>query len=206
MISGATKSGKTQWGFQLLKHVNTMFDCPPDKILYCYGIYQPLFDRMKGDVPGIQFHQGLPSQSFFRQFANSQHNLIILDDLMSEVSASREAELLFTRGCHHMNLSVCYLVQNLFQQNKHSRTISLNCQYLVLFRNLRDGSQIMFLARQLYPITPQILLDAYFDATSIPFGYLLINLHPRFSVDAERLQTHIFPDESRVHYEPLNLQ
>ena len=35
-------------------------DTPTDKIPYCYGIYQPLFDQMKKDVPNLSFHHGLP--------------------------------------------------------------------------------------------------------------------------------------------------
>ena len=35
-------------------------DTPTDKILYCYGIYQPLFDQMRKDVPNLSFHHGLP--------------------------------------------------------------------------------------------------------------------------------------------------
>ena len=34
-----------------------------------------------------------------------------------------------------------YLVQNLFPKNKESRTISLNSQYMVVFKNPRDASQ-----------------------------------------------------------------
>ena len=36
-------------------------DTPTEKILYCYGVYQPLFDQMrKDDVPNLMFHCGLP--------------------------------------------------------------------------------------------------------------------------------------------------
>ena len=42
---------------------------------------------------------------------------------------------LFTKGSHHRNLSVTYIVQNLFHQGKVKRNISLNSHYLVLFKN-----------------------------------------------------------------------
>jgi hypothetical protein len=51
---------------------------------------------------------------------------------------------LFTKKSHHRNISVMYIVQNLF----HHRTISLNAHYMVLFQNLTDVSQIMDL---IYP-------------------------------------------------------
>jgi hypothetical protein len=49
---------------------------------------------------------------------------------------------LFAKKSHHRNISVMYIVQNLF----HRRTISLNAHYMVLFKNLIDVSQIMALA------------------------------------------------------------
>ena len=45
-----------------------------------------------------------------------------------------------------------YLVQNLLPKNKESRTISLNSQYMVVFKNPRDASQMSHLARQLHPV------------------------------------------------------
>ena len=46
---------------------------------------------------------------------------------------------------------VIYIMQNLFDQHKEHRTISLNAHYLVIFKNPRDGSQIVHLAKQMYP-------------------------------------------------------
>ena len=54
---------------------------------------------------------------------------------------------LFTKKSHHRNISVMYIVQNLF----HHRTISLNAHYMGLFQNLTNVSQIMALAHQMYP-------------------------------------------------------
>ena len=48
----------------------------------------------------------------------------------------------FSRGSHHRNLSVIYIVLNLFYQEKDSRSISLNSHYLILFKNPRDKLQI----------------------------------------------------------------
>ena len=79
----------------------------------------------------------------------STNNLVIIDDLMAETDA--RVTTLFTKKSHHANTSVLYLVQNLFPKNKESRTISLNAQYMVLFKNPRDTSQISHLAKQMYP-------------------------------------------------------
>jgi hypothetical protein len=41
---------------------------------------------------------------------------------------------------HHRNISVMYIVQNLFHRGKHHRTIGLNAHYMVVFKNPRDVS------------------------------------------------------------------
>jgi len=58
---------------------------------------------------------------------------------------------IFTKISHHRNISVLYLTQNVFDKNKYVRTISLNTHYLVLFKNVRDGTQFATLSRQMYP-------------------------------------------------------
>ena len=75
---------------------------------------------------------------------------IIIDDLMAEASESKQVQALFTRG-RHLNMSVIFLTQNLFHQGTHSRSMSLNTDYMVLFKNVRDKLQIKCLARQMYP-------------------------------------------------------
>ena len=64
---------------------------------------------------------------------------------------------LFTKKSHHRNISVMYIVQNLFHRGKHHITISLNAHYMVVFKNPRDVSQIMALAHQMYPRKDEIL-------------------------------------------------
>jgi hypothetical protein len=57
----------------------------------------------------------------------------------------------FTKGSHHRNLSIIYIVQNIFHQGKEMRNISLNAHYIVLFKTPRDKQQIYMLARQINP-------------------------------------------------------
>jgi Ni2+-binding GTPase involved in maturation of urease and hydrogenase len=72
-----------------------------------------------------------------------------LDDQMSETSRDKRIMNLFTKGSHHRNLSVIFLLQNLFYQRKITRTMSLNTQYLVLFKNPRGKLQILTLGKQI---------------------------------------------------------
>ena len=68
---------------------------------------------------------------------------------------------LFTKKSHHGNLSVIYIVQNLFHQSKDHRIISLNASYIVLTKNVRDASQVIQLAKQIYPHNVKYLQILY---------------------------------------------
>jgi hypothetical protein len=75
----------------------------------------------------------------------------------------------------------------------------LNSHYYILFKNKRDVNQIKTLGRQLFPGKSDILVESYLDSTSKPYGYLLIDLHPK-SDEAYMLRSLIFPDENMVLY------
>ena len=70
----------------------------------------------------------------------------------------------FTRNGHHRNASVIYITQNMFQQSKSSRTISLNSRYMILFRNVRNKNQVKTLAQQMQ--APHLLVNMAIPYTS----------------------------------------
>ena len=137
----------------------------------------------------VRFEEGLPSANMFD---SSTRNLIVIDDLMAETD--ERVTTLFTKKSHNRNTSVLYLVQNLFPKNKESRTISLNSQYIVVFKNPRDASQMSHLDRQMYPGRSKFVQDAFKDATSVPYGHILVDLKQDTPEDM-RLRTTIFPDD-----------
>ena len=54
-------------------------------------------------------------------------NLVVIDDLMQELSNDPQITSLITKGCHHRNLSVIFILQNIFHRGKELRDMSLNC-------------------------------------------------------------------------------
>ena len=77
--------------------------------------------------------------------------------------------------------------------------MSLNAHYLVIFKNPRDQNQLATLARQMYPGKSKFLIEAFGDATSQPYGYLLIDLKPD-TEERLRIRTNIFPDDTQIVY------
>ena len=103
----------------------------------------------------------------------SIRNLVVIDDLMHELSNDPRITSLFTKGCHHRNLSVIFILQNIFHRGKELRDMSLNCHYLVLFKSPRDSIQVNHLAKQMFPGHVKYMQEAFQDATKRPYGYLL---------------------------------
>jgi len=83
---------------------------------------------------------------------------------------------LFTRGSHHRNLSVIYIVQKVFHQGKGCRSISLNSHYLVLFKNPREKLQVWKIANQMFPGRTDFFLKQYEQVVQRPYEYRLIDL------------------------------
>ena len=195
MVSGMTGCGKTTWVKRLLENRAQTIRPEPQRIVWFYSIWQPAYSEMMESIPNIEFVRGIPATiENDNYFDVSVRNLVVIDDQMSTASNDKQVIKLFTQGSHHRNLSVVYLVQNLFHQGKGNRDISLNCHYLVIFKNPRDKLQILTLAKQMYPKKTQSFLEKYEEAVSRPYGYLFIDLKTT-TADHCRLRTNVLPGE-----------
>ena len=200
LVSGPTGCGKTQFVANLIKY--NMFSPMPEKIVWCYGEDQSLYRELALLRPEIDFVNGIPPDLYDSLDANIL-NLVIFDDQMSKTRDSTDISRFFTEGSHHRNLSIIYIVQNLFDKGKSHRTVSLNAQYMVLFKNPRDRAQVGALAKQMFPgkCNSFYLLSSFMDATSVPYGYLLLDLRQE-TPEEFRLRTSILPNESCFVYAP----
>ena len=171
LCAGPTGSGKTSLVKRIIEQ--QAIEPTPQHILWLYAQDQPLYQSMKG----VTFYQGIPDNIEDR-FNPKKPNLLIIDDLMTECHSDERMTRLFSVGSHHKNLSIIFIVHNLFHQGREMRNISLNTHYIILFKNPRDNQQIATLARQMYPGQWQFLVEAFQDATLRPHGYLIIDLKP----------------------------
>ena len=185
VVAGSTGAGKTVFLSKLVSRRNTMITPPVSRVLYSYKRYQTIFDSMDG----VEFVKGSDYT-----LDPAVPTLLIIDDQASD-SDSIDVERLFTVDSHHSNTSVVLVTQNLFQQSKSFRTAALNAQYLFLFKSPRGMMQVSTLARQLYPpSSSRRMIEAYADATTEPFTYLLVDLKSDTPPQL-RLRAHILPGE-----------
>ena len=165
--------------------------------MYCYGAWQKCFEAKERE---IDFYKGIPTEETIASFADGEHNIIILDDLMDEVVKNLQVQQLFMRGSHHMNLTIIYINQNIFAQGKCARNLALNTHYLILLRNPRDQSQISILGKQIG--LGKTLVEANQDCLSKPYGYLLVDISPHNNSNF-KLKTGIIPGEDIIIYLPV---
>ena len=195
LISGPTGCGKTS----LVKSIidSELIKPKPKRIAWFYAEDQPLYASLKKEVELVH---GLPDN--FDDYSNgSKPGLIVLDDLMTQAHSDQRLTKLFCVGSHHRNLSVIFIVHNLFHQGKEMRNLSLNSHYIVLFKNPRDKLQISTLARQMYPGNVKFITEAYADATKQAYGYLVFDLKPE-TEERLRIRTGILPTDIPLVYIP----
>ena len=89
---------------------------------------------------------------------------------------STKVSQLFTKGSHHRNISLVLITQNFFYQGPFARGSSLNSEYIVVLSNPRDKTQIVSLARQVYPENFSSFHKTYLDVSKDPHTYLLLDL------------------------------
>ena len=192
IIAGPSGCGKTSLTKAIIQ--NQLIEPKPTKVVWLYAEDQPMYKSMDG----IEFIQGIPDDLEMR-FDRHYNNLLIIDDLMTRFQNDDRLTRLFSVGSHHRNLSIIFIVHNLFSQGKEMRTLSLNTHYIVLFKNPRDQLQISVLARQMYANNARFLMEAYHDATKDAYGYLLIDLKPT-TEEALRVRTGILPNDLQLVY------
>ena len=137
-VAGPTSCGKTTWLMKVLQQ--GLITPSPRTIVWCYREWQPLYSEMLQQIPNISFVEGI-------EVPEDGNALVVLDDLMVDATKNKEVSNMFTVGSHHKNMSVVCLLQNLFYQGKENRTMNLNSQYLVLFKNPRDQLQMNYLGK-----------------------------------------------------------
>ena len=199
MISGPTGCGKTVFVGKFL--AQKLLDPWPKRIVVVYGEWQKAYEQWRQWYPHIEFIHGF-RDDLINLFNPKSPNLLIIDDQMGEAGSSKELKALFTRGSHHRNLTIVYIVQNLFDQGSAMRTVSLNAQYIVLFKNPRDMAQLETLGRLMFPRNGKYLSDLLeMLSAEKAFSPLIINMRSDTPPGMPRAYTGVFAGESLVFFE-----
>ena len=201
ILAGASGSGKTTWLEKFLKVLNKITDGGEkyQKLLWFSGSNQPeLFERIRSTFKGTtRVYNTIDKEIYGKIEKEGKNSIIVIDDLMHEMSGNQDIGKLFTKGRSHLNCNVILLWQNVFPKGPEMRNLSINAQHIVIFKNPRDKSQIRFFAQQVAPGKVNKFLDVFNYCTKRSYGYL----HCDFSQNTPeeiRYKTNIFPDEYPV--------
>jgi len=189
IAAGPSGSGKTYLIRDILENHQLLINNINKKhinVCWAYGIWQNLYNTPLENV-NFKYIEGIPEEEDV-----IDTDIIVIDDLMSEIKNSKYVIDLFTKGSHHKNISVIFITQNLFHQGSQMRTIGLNCHYLIYMKSARGRSQLRYLGRDLFT-TKDFLPDVYDDATQKPFSYIRIDLTQE-TPEKYRVCTNLIPD------------
>lgn len=176
IVSGPSGTGKSTFVSDLLKRRYDFIDENLDYIYFLIGtsskenpLFTQLASQLKEDhVPDVQIwelnnlfdtkkklKEEFPStltSVLTKCYDAGKKGLIILDDLMQELSDNNFLMSAFTRLSTHYSLSVIYITQNLFFKGagaSHNVTIYRNCKHLVLFESRNDKTLLTFVGQKI---------------------------------------------------------
>ena len=136
-----------------------------ENIVWCH-----IENNAPQSLKNVSFVKGVPDFDI----SENLPTLIVLDDLMDSAYSTKVSQL-FTKGWHHGSISLVLITQNLFHQVSSSRDTSLNSKYILGFRNPREKTQIVHLARQVYPENFSSFHKTYLEVCKDPHTYLFLD-------------------------------
>ena len=173
-LVGASETVKSQLIYKWL-NVGT-FQPKFDKIYFFYQLSQPLYDVMQKEIENLEFVQGVNFEFIDSLRNNGTKYLLKFDGSCEEICNSKAFVDIATAG-RHRGLSTNYIEHNIFHQSKLEGDNELQNTHIALFKSPRYVMQVTTRGTQLG--LGSELVDWYQDATSVPFGHLLIDLSPR---------------------------
>ena len=192
-FKGPSMSGKTTLIFEILNRRNKIVDTNITNIHYVYGIQQPQYLQYEKEHPEIVFMPVLDESKL------NSSSLVVFDDQMNEFETSKNNFItnFVTRSVHHVGCSCIFVLHNAFSPKL--RTVALSTNYLIFFKQPRDGSTISNLSKQMFPGNKNYLLSAYKDCTEKPHTYIFIDLSQQQN-DRYRVRSNIFvSDDCKVY-------
>ena len=195
-LTGASRTGKTQLVFELLKNIQNISQHPPTKLLWVYSTWQDGYNSMKNIVHYFIEDDLNLQRNIETLTQNKQERVcLVLDDCMNSPNLKYFMHL-FTVYGRHNNMSLIFITQKFFGDANITK-ISQNCDYLVIMKNRRNTQQVKTLAQQIN-IDSRQLLKIYEAATRAdPFSYLFIDLTPAGPPELQ-FRSHLFSQSGVV--------
>ena len=192
LIGGSSGSGKTTFLKELVNRNH--FSSPFEKIVYFYPEY--LYESPVEFEQIVDYKPGLADLEYFSSLP--QNSLIIYDDMINECGNSKEIMQLFSVVARKRNLSIIFIVQNMFDQTKQFRNIKLNATGFVLFKFHSAGDVLKRTLRDVgvQKTLPSRLLETAYKQR---YSYIFIDMHPNRHSEFDRISGNIFDEYFSIY-------
>ena len=180
IISGSSGSGKTVFVMDFLNNQSNLMSTNFELILWCSRFHQPELKENLKHLNVKYIKEQIPSIEDLEKIkkSNNIENLVmIIDDLQHLMVRSDACGQIFS-SARHAKISVFYITQNFFKVGPSAQDIKINANYLVIFKNVHNCTQVKLLFQRCCEKW-KILLEIYLDATKSAHGYLMIDLRQR---------------------------
>ena len=144
-LSAPPKYGKSYFTEKVLTNKEKLFFNPSENILIIYKAWQPSYDRLKTIYKdNIVFKQLLEIEN--RYFETLENIIIVFDDLIQDIS-NEICETVIV-GSHHRNLTIFFLSQSIYYNDK-LKFLRKNCNQFIFLSPLEGSSIFRLLSNDL---------------------------------------------------------
>ena len=138
LVAGATMSGKTTLLKRILAQRDVMFEPAPNKIYWFYTMESSV-SGLADAIRNVHLRRGVPTEDAVKNITkDGLPNMIVLDDMQSVVDDRRQMKVLsdiLTKISHHGNLSIVFVVQNLYGSSANMRAVRSQCAETIIMCN-----------------------------------------------------------------------
>ena len=144
-----------------------MVDPSLERVTWYYGEWQSAYENL--DIPNLHLEEGLPTY-----FDASKRNIVVLDDLMAETD--ERVTNLFTKKYHH-----CTYIRHIYRAKPVSKKQgeTHNQFELTVHSGVQESAGCVandYIGQPDVPRSSQVCQEAFADATSTLYGYILVDL------------------------------
>ena len=180
-VVGCTGSGKSITVLDWLKNSDKVFQDKFNDIYYFYGsTHQEIFNDPK--LSHVKFSNDLKLLEKIIQIEYEEPGvLVVFDDLMNVTGENVIFQNLYTKGSHHLNISIINIIQNFFFKSKTFVTLKDNSQYIYIKRHVNE-IKLKTLANAIGVGTDE-LMGAYHESDfKDRFGGILVDNHIKSNI------------------------
>lgn len=201
LVAGPSNSGKTFFALEVLENAKELFKDSrvSQNIIVYYKLWQSAYTEAKEKGFVSHWVNAMPTieditKKCYR-YKDIGGSIVLIDDFANRLTS--DVCELFSVLSHHLNVVVFLLTQNVFNQCRYFRDISLNATYCVLMKTPRGISQVLAFARQIFPGPNRstALADMFKEATKRPHSYILFDAHQK-TPEKMRIRSRILPREA----------